>query len=88
MIVTMNCFLLRSAAGGMHVGGARATPATFGNGRQPHSLIMADLVPKKTLKDGNKMPVLGLGTYLGGGKDVSCALKCGYRLIDTATLYE
>ena len=48
---------------------------------------MAELVPKKTLRDDNKMPVLGLGTYLGGGKDVSCALKCGYRLIDTASLY-
>ena len=32
-------------------------------------------VPKKILRDGNKMPVLGVGTYLGGGKDVSCALR-------------
>ena len=42
----------------------------------------------KSLKGGNKMPVLGLGTYLGGGKDVTFALKCGYRLIDTASCYE
>ena len=40
-----------------------------------------------TLGDGNNMPVLGFWTYLGGGKDVSFALKCGYRLIDTASCY-
>ena len=45
-------------------------------------------MPMKSLKDGNKIPVLGLGTYLGGDKDVTFALKCGYRLIDTASLYE
>ena len=49
---------------------------------------MGDQVPKKLMKDGNKIPVLGLGTYLGGCKDVAYALKCGYRLIDTASLYE
>ena len=49
---------------------------------------MANKVPNIKLKDGNNMPVLGLGTYLGGSKDVSYALKCGYRLIDTASLYE
>ena len=49
---------------------------------------MSTVVPVKSLKDGNKIPVLGLGTYLGGLKDVSYGLKQGYRLIDTATLYE
>ena len=41
----------------------------------------------KTLKDGSKIPLLGLGTYLIGGQPVSWALEKGYRLIDTATLY-
>lgn len=50
--------------------------------------IMSTAVPVKCLKDGSKIPVLGLGTYLGGQKDVLYALKQGYRLIDTASLYE
>ncbi|HLC77105.1 MAG TPA: aldo/keto reductase [archaeon] len=43
------------------------------------------------LNDGNKMPVLGLGTWKAKGKDVENAvldaLKAGYRLIDTAYMY-
>ncbi|QEE16979.1 aldo/keto reductase [Promethearchaeum syntrophicum] len=38
-----------------------------------------------------KIPIFGLGTYLltgnQGQKAIECALKVGYRLIDTATLY-
>lgn len=46
-------------------------------------------VPWKTLHDGNKMPVLGLGTYDVESTEnaVKWALHAGYRLIDTAALY-
>ncbi|XP_034838514.1 aldo-keto reductase AKR2E4-like [Maniola hyperantus] len=56
--------------------------------------------PRIALNDGNTMPVMGLGTFLGfdekGQKKVeegevelpvSWALGAGYRLIDTASLY-
>ena len=49
---------------------------------------MASKIPFKTLRDGSKMPTLGLGTYLAGGEPTLCALKGSYRLIDTASLYE
>lgn len=43
------------------------------------------------LNDGNKIPMLGFGTYklLGqeGSESVNCALLKGYRLIDTAAIY-
>lgn len=43
----------------------------------------------KSLSDGAQIPVLGLGTWLTyNGDPVTCALKNGYRLIDTASLYE
>jgi diketogulonate reductase-like aldo/keto reductase len=46
----------------------------------------------KELNDGNRMPLLGLGTYhvpqgKAGVETVKFALKAGYRLIDTASLY-
>ncbi|CUM64562.1 uncharacterized protein PRCAT00002169001 [Priceomyces carsonii] len=45
------------------------------------------------LNDGNKIPVVGLGTWQASEKgqaylSVSCALKAGYRHIDTASGYE
>ncbi len=44
------------------------------------------------LLDGNTLPQLGFGTYKLLGEDctraVSEAIACGYRSIDTATLYE
>ena len=45
------------------------------------------------LRDGNDMPILGLGVYsakAGGEAERAClsALKHGYRLIDTAADYE
>lgn len=44
-----------------------------------------------TLNDGNIMPIIGLGTYSLTGdvciSSVSVALKSGYRLIDTAYIY-
>lgn len=40
------------------------------------------------LIDGSQIPVLGLGTYLADEKACALALKHGYRLLDTATLYE
>ena len=45
-----------------------------------------------TLSDGNRMPVIGLGTYRAVGNEsyesVVEALHAGYRHIDTAYLYE
>ncbi|XP_028033684.1 aldo-keto reductase AKR2E4-like [Bombyx mandarina] len=56
--------------------------------------------PKIPLNDGNSIPALGLGTFLGfsqkgqkevkpgdSEKPVKWALEAGYRLIDTAALY-
>lgn len=45
-----------------------------------------------TLNDGNKMPIIGYGTYklTDESQTVKCvldALEAGYRLIDTATFY-
>lgn len=44
------------------------------------------------LNDGNKLPCMGFGTYKVTGKDnveiIKTAVACGYRLFDTATLYE
>jgi diketogulonate reductase-like aldo/keto reductase len=42
----------------------------------------------KNLLDGRALPVLGLGTYLGAPNAVRIAMDLGYRLIDTASLYE
>ncbi len=41
-----------------------------------------------SLNDGNRIPALGIGTWLGEGETVRLALKHGYRLVDTATFYE
>lgn len=47
--------------------------------------------PYLTLNDGNKMPMLGLGTWNAQGKELKDAVKaaiyCGYRHIDTASNY-
>ena len=44
-----------------------------------------------TLNNGIQMPMLGFGTFLMGGAEceesVLTALRCGYRLIDTAEAY-
>ncbi|MDW7656438.1 MAG: aldo/keto reductase [Bacillota bacterium] len=42
------------------------------------------------LNNGVKMPILGIGVYLAGENTesaVTCALRTGYRLIDTAATY-
>ena len=48
-------------------------------------------VPYVTLNDGNKVPVLGLGTWTQDDttaeKSVYTAIRAGYRLIDTARYY-
>jgi aldehyde reductase len=47
-----------------------------------------------TLNNGNKMPVLGLGTFLAEEEKelhdaiVHAVLECGYRHIDTAKVYK
>lgn len=49
-------------------------------------------IPKVTLNDGTKLPVIGLGTYglwgNAGANAVSSGINAGYRLIDTAYNYE
>lgn len=48
------------------------------------------LKTKKVLTKGLEMPVIGLGTHDGKGTDkiVYESIKCGYRLIDTAWVYQ
>ena len=45
-----------------------------------------------TLNDGHRIPVIGFGTYRGigeeGTKAVAKAVEIGYRLIDTAAVYQ
>lgn len=45
-----------------------------------------------TLNDGHRLPCMGYGTYKVTGQDnleiLKNAIACGYRLFDTATLYE
>lgn len=49
------------------------------------------LSPSIILRDGNKMPQLGLGVWQvpdeGAVQSVSEAIRCGYRAIDTAAIY-
>jgi len=44
------------------------------------------------LNDGNKIPIVGFGTYKSkeqeGIKSIKCAISNGYRLIDTAAMYK
>jgi 2,5-diketo-D-gluconate reductase B len=55
-------------------------------------MIFMSIRPELELKDGNKIPVLGLGTWQLTGKRcidiVEKALELGYRHIDTAEIYE
>jgi alcohol dehydrogenase (NADP+) len=57
-------------------------------------VISQDLIPKKVLASGAKIPCIGIGTF---GSDkftpeqvsdaVAGAIRCGYRLIDCAAVY-
>ena len=51
-----------------------------------------DTQPYTTLNNGVRMPLLGLGVYDTHGSEaenaVMLALETGYRLIDTAAMYE
>lgn len=48
--------------------------------------------PQTTLNNGNPMPLLGLGVYDMYGKEaeaaITTALEIGYRLLDTASMYD
>ena len=74
-------------AAGMFVGLGTSNlfGATTGN-------TMGDPVARITLNNGAKMPLLGFGTlYLDdelGVRSVAEAISLGYRLIDTATIYD
>jgi len=57
-------------------------------------MIDSDLVPKRTLYDGTKMPAIGMGTFGSDrysaeevSKAVEGAIEIGYRLIDCAAVY-
>ena len=46
-------------------------------------------IKNATLANGNKIPQFGLGTYLAHSTEATYeAIKMGYRLIDTAEIYE
>ena len=53
---------------------------------------ITDIAGKVTLNNGIQMPYLGLGVYkTKDGEEVEnallCALRAGYRLVDTAAYY-
>ncbi|ROT81866.1 hypothetical protein C7M84_024963 [Penaeus vannamei] len=56
------------------------------------SCTMSSRIPAITLHNGGKMPMVGLGTYKSRDDEIrqalNVALECGYRHIDTATVYE
>ena len=58
---------------------------------EPAAFSKAIKIPKITLNNGIKMPMLGFGTNTLRGdvciESVSDAISLGYRLIDTATVY-
>jgi len=53
--------------------------------------MMSEGAPRRTMADGNAIPLLGLGTWPldddGAHAVVADALRAGYRLVDTATNY-
>ena len=49
--------------------------------------VPASLQTTVELNDGNKIPILGLGTYEASGRECTAAVRLGYRLLDTATCY-
>jgi len=60
----------------------------------PYAAVPRDASPNDAfaLRDGNQMPIIGLGVYLSApGEEtyqaVRWALEAGYRLIDTASIY-
>ncbi|KAK6014960.1 oxidoreductase, aldo/keto reductase family protein [Ostertagia ostertagi] len=57
-----------------------------------HSATAVNSGPTITLSNGHKMPQVGLGTWQSSPAEVKAAVKAaiaaGYRLIDTAAVYE
>jgi len=60
----------------------------------PYAVLLEQGSPKArfSLRDGNSMPVVGLGVYrMKPGSEthdaVACALEYGYRMVDTAAAY-
>src|SRR4051812_22393027 len=50
------------------------------------NLLKVD-IPKLQLNSGNMIPAIGFGTWKLEGSEVKTALQHGYRLIDTAKIY-
>ncbi|MGD9329035.1 MAG: aldo/keto reductase, partial [Cyclobacteriaceae bacterium] len=77
------------AAGTMFLGSG--TSRLFGLPNSGRAATMA-AIETVTLNNGIKMPILGFGTlYLNGDQGTQCvseAISLGYRLIDTAKVYE
>jgi 2,5-diketo-D-gluconate reductase A len=68
-----------------------ATPISFHDSERFNPVIK-DLSPRLALSDGFAIPQLGLGVYKVEDREardtVSFALQHGYRLVDTAAMYE
>ena len=65
--------------------------SSFDFNHQKSGSINSPNIPFVTLNNGIKMPMLGFGTFMLRDEicktSVSNAISCGYRLIDTATVY-
>ncbi len=68
-----------------------ATGCSSGSDNADNETAATLEVPYVVLNDGHRMPVLGLGTWTQDNdtaeESVYTAIKCGYRLIDTARYY-
>lgn len=54
-------------------------------------MALASKASTVLLKDGKRVPVLGLGVYQANEWTLQCvldALKLGYRHVDTAAIYQ
>lgn len=52
---------------------------------------IASMANTLLLKDGKRVPILGLGVYKANERSLQCvldALKVGYRHVDTAACYQ
>jgi len=60
--------------------------------KEEHTMTPTKITDTIELADGNRMPVMGFGTYLIGDQDtmnttIDAAWNAGYRMFDTAMMY-